>query len=145
MLSLRIIIVIRVAALCLFTMVLPCFAVGSDQNPQSSDQPMPNMPSMSAPVPGSMNIQAHTFIDFLEMHATSGTDAEPISTPFAMMMKTKGKWTLMLHGIAFLNDIQQSGRRGGGYSGEGERRFRREAERRSGAKVNSSRSEATLA
>ena len=32
-----------------------------------------------------------------------------------------------------------------GYSGEGERRFRREAERRSGAKVNSSRSEATLA
>jgi len=32
-----------------------------------------------------------------------------------------------------------------GYSGEGERLFRREAERRSGAKVNSSRSEATLA
>lgn len=33
----------------------------------------------------------------------------------------------------------------GGYSGEGERCFRREAERRSGVKVNSSRSEATLA
>jgi hypothetical protein len=32
-----------------------------------------------------------------------------------------------------------------GYAGEGEHRFRREAERRSGAKVNSSRSEATLA
>jgi len=32
-----------------------------------------------------------------------------------------------------------------GYSGEGEHRFRKEAERRSGAKVNSSRSEATLA
>src|ERR1700677_2165274 len=31
------------------------------------------------------------------------------------------------------------------YSGEGEHRFRREAERHSGAKVNSSRSEATLA
>src|SRR5260370_4140367 len=31
-----------------------------------------------------------------------------------------------------------------GYSGEGEHRFRREAERRSGVKVNSSRSEATL-
>ena len=31
-----------------------------------------------------------------------------------------------------------------GYSGEGEHRFRKEAERRSGAKVNSSRSEATL-
>ena len=32
-----------------------------------------------------------------------------------------------------------------GYSGEGKHRFRREAERHSGAKVNSSRSEATLA
>jgi hypothetical protein len=32
-----------------------------------------------------------------------------------------------------------------GYSGEGERLFRREAERRSGRKLNSSRSEATLA
>jgi hypothetical protein len=32
-----------------------------------------------------------------------------------------------------------------GYSGEGERCFRREAERHSGTKVNSSRSEATLA
>jgi hypothetical protein len=32
-----------------------------------------------------------------------------------------------------------------GYSGEGERRFRREGERHSGVKVNSSRSEATLA
>ena len=31
-----------------------------------------------------------------------------------------------------------------GYSGEGEHRFRREAERRSGVKLNSSRSEATL-
>jgi hypothetical protein len=31
-----------------------------------------------------------------------------------------------------------------GYSGEGEHRFRKEAERHSGAKVNSSRSEATL-
>jgi hypothetical protein len=32
-----------------------------------------------------------------------------------------------------------------GYSGEGEHRFRREGERHSGVKVNSSRSEATLA
>jgi hypothetical protein len=33
----------------------------------------------------------------------------------------------------------------GGYSGEGEHRFRREGEHHSGVKVNSSRSEATLA
>ena len=39
------------------------------------------------------------------------------------------------HGLGVMN----------GYLGEGEHRFRREAERHSGAKVNSSRSEATLA
>ncbi len=38
------------------------------------------------------------------------------------------------------NDVKEVG-----YSGEGERCFRREAERHSGVKVNSSRSEATLA
>ncbi len=54
---------------------------------------------------------SRTLIDQMEMHPTSGTDIEPISTPFAMLMKTKGAWTLMLHGVAFLNDIQQSGPR----------------------------------
>src|SRR6185437_4835804 len=51
-------------------------------------------------------------IDVLKHHATSGTDAEPISTPSAMLMKEQGKWMLMLHGVAFLNEIQQSGPRG---------------------------------
>ncbi len=41
--------------------------------------------------------------------------------------------------------IENRGKDVAGYSGEGEHRFRREAERRSGTKVNSSRSEATLA
>jgi len=30
-----------------------------------------------------------------------------------MLMATKGSWTFMFHGVAFLDDIQQSGPRGG--------------------------------
>ena len=41
------------------------------------------------------------------------TDAEPDSTPIEMLMTTKGTWTLMFHGEAFLSDMQQSGPRGG--------------------------------
>ena len=51
-------------------------------------------------------------IESLLHHATSGTDAEPNSTPASMLMTTKGHWTLMFHGEAFLIDVQQSGPRG---------------------------------
>jgi hypothetical protein len=53
-----------------------------------------------------------TFIEEIEHHGTSGTSAEPNSTPIPMLMTTKGKWTLMFHGEAFLSAIQQSGPRG---------------------------------
>jgi len=45
-------------------------------------------------------------------HSTSGTSAEPDSTPIPMLMTTKGNWMLMLHGEIFLNAIQQTGPRG---------------------------------
>ena len=59
-----------------------------------------------------MTMHPQSFIDLIAMHATAGTDAEPDSTPFDMVMKVKGGWTLMVHGVAFLTDIQQSGPRG---------------------------------
>lgn len=52
------------------------------------------------------------FIDVLQEHSTSGTDAQPESTPSEMLMATKGSWTFMLHGEGFVNEIQQSGPRG---------------------------------
>ena len=52
------------------------------------------------------------WIDILQQRATSGTDAEPNSTPLHMLMTTKGNWTLMFHGEAFLNQFQQTGPRG---------------------------------
>ena len=51
-------------------------------------------------------------IDLIEQHATAGTDAEPTSTPQNMLMTTRGGWMFMLHGVAFLNDTQQTGPRG---------------------------------
>ncbi len=48
----------------------------------------------------------------IEHHGTSGTSAEPNSTPIPMLMTVKGKWMLMFHGEAFLNALQQSGPRG---------------------------------
>jgi hypothetical protein len=66
---------------------------------------MPGMSTQAMP-------NSSTMIDQLEMHASSGTGAEPDSTPFPMLMLSKGQWTFMFHGEAFLNDIQQSGPRG---------------------------------
>jgi hypothetical protein len=55
-------------------------------------------------------------------------------------MQPAEEFSTLTHEIA--HEILHRGDRG--YSGEGEHRFRREAERHSGAKVNSSRSVATL-
>ncbi len=59
-----------------------------------------------------MRGQPNTFIEAVLAHATSGTSAEPESTPGPMLMKSKGNWTLMFHSEAFLNALQQSGPRG---------------------------------
>jgi hypothetical protein len=72
-------------------------------------QSMPGMTGMDHEQP-SMNSQS--LVQSLMQHATSGTDAEPNSTPVSMLMATKGNWTLMFHGEAFLIDVQQSGPRG---------------------------------
>src|SRR3989442_5476361 len=57
-------------------------------------------------------MESHSLIELLQHHATAGTDAEPNSTPFPMLVTMKGKWTLMFHGEAFLNELQQTGPRG---------------------------------
>jgi len=59
-----------------------------------------------------MEMSAGSLTEEILNHATSGTSAEPDSTPVPMLMTTKGTWTLMFHGAAFLSDIQQTGPRG---------------------------------
>ncbi len=78
-------------------------------NMPSGSQSMPGMAGMSH---DQSNMQSHSLVESLLQHATSGTDAEPNSTPVSMLMATKANWTLMFHGEAFLVDVQQAGPRG---------------------------------
>lgn len=59
-----------------------------------------------------MSMQPESLVELRLQHSTSGTDAEPNSTPIEMLMTTKGNWTLMFHGEGFLIETQQSGGRG---------------------------------
>ena len=72
----------------------------------SSQETMSDMPGMVH------STQSESLTESLLNHAASGTDAEPGSTPSQMLMFSSGNWTLMFHGEAFLNAIQQSGPRG---------------------------------
>ena len=60
----------------------------------------------------SMSMHPETFLQAIVHHASSGTTAEPNSSPSPMLMKQKGTWLLMLHANVFLLDLQQSGARG---------------------------------
>jgi hypothetical protein len=78
---------------------------GQDQDHQGMDMSHMDMSHTNMASPRSL-------IEVLQEHSTSGTDAESNSTPSEMIMATKGGWTFMFHGEAFLNEIQQSGPRG---------------------------------
>ena len=62
-----------------------------------------NMPNNAAP----------SFIDSIVRHESAGTSPEPDSTPHSMLMASRAGWTLMFHGVAFVNSLQQTGPRGG--------------------------------
>lgn len=59
-----------------------------------------------------MGMESDSLVQETLHRSTSGTSAEPNSTPMPMLMTTKGKWKLMFHANAFLNVEQQSGPRG---------------------------------
>jgi hypothetical protein len=52
------------------------------------------------------------FTQEIQAHTTSGTSAQPNSTPAPMLMTMHGNWRLMVHGNAFLADTQQTSPRG---------------------------------
>src|SRR5215813_7374219 len=82
------------------------------QQPSSSqDMDQMQMPGMNH---HQMNMETapKDFLEEIQHHSTSGTSAEPNSTPMPMLMTMSGKWMLMFHGEAFLNALQQSGPRG---------------------------------
>ena len=76
----------------------------------AQDAPGSGMPEMSHMYTGPAMAP---FIETIERHQLSGTDVEPQSSPNAMLMFEHGPWRFMLHGRAFLNEMQQTGPRGG--------------------------------
>jgi hypothetical protein len=60
-----------------------------------------------------ITMHPQTFLQEIIHHGTSGTTAEPNSTPVPMLMATKRSWMLMFHANAFVMDEQQSSVRGG--------------------------------
>ncbi|MGH9420532.1 MAG: hypothetical protein ACRD3J_11195, partial [Thermoanaerobaculia bacterium] len=49
--------------------------------------------------------------DFL-MRQTSGTSMNPAAAPMHMTMSQQGDWMLMIHALAFVNQVSESGPRG---------------------------------
>ena len=84
--------------------------------PQTDCMPgmaMPGCPDPAQPENGLMRqMHPHSFLEEIQHHASAGTSAEPNSTPAPMAMWMRGNWMLMLHGLAFITDEQQSGPRG---------------------------------
>ena len=84
----------------------------------SKEQPLPEVKTDHEQMHGMHMWPLHrhrtreTLTKEIEHHGTSGTSAEPSSTPVPMLMTMKGNWRLMFHGVAFLNALQQSGPRG---------------------------------
>jgi hypothetical protein len=80
---------------------------------QNNDAGTQNMPGMTAAEMANMpGMEPPTFIDAILHHDSSGTSAQPNSTPVPMLMTKNGAWTLMFHANVFLVDQQQSGPRG---------------------------------
>lgn len=116
-----------IRACCVFTVVLSLgTALGqqTDQGEQTNGQmsgmqhehgthgAQPQNQSMSSTQHHGMEMQPKSFVENVLHHSSSGTSAEPNSTPAPMLMTMKGNWTLMFHGVGWLNELQQSGPRG---------------------------------
>jgi len=90
------------------------------QQPGAPCMPGMQMPGCPQPAPTQQNgvaalmtMQPQNFLQAIVSHTTSGTDAEPASTPAPMLMTRKGAWLLMFHANVFVLDEQQSSPRGG--------------------------------
>lgn len=99
----------------------PARARATDNQAQDQAQDMAvkpaNGPAMNSPMDkGAMalmkQMNPETFLEEIQHHSSSGTSAEPDSTPAPMLMSMKGPWMLMLHGNAFVTETQQTGPRG---------------------------------
>src|SRR5579864_7236970 len=86
-------------------------SVAHAQQPTMPDMPGMDMGQMphdtQTPMKMNMMEQPTSLIDAQLNHLSSGTSIEPASTPINMIMSSRAGWMLMLHGTAFVANIQQ--------------------------------------
>jgi hypothetical protein len=85
---------------------------GGGQGQTTSTMTMPGTMLGSQNENVMMGMQPKNFVQEIVGHTTSGTSAQPNSTPAPMLMAVKSGWTLMFHANVFISDEQQSGSRG---------------------------------
>lgn len=98
--------------LLLAILLLPGMALAQQGNPQQSQPCMPGMSMPECAGTDLITMQPQNLLQEIVRHTTSGTSAEPISTPSPMLMGRKGRWMLMFHANVFVLDEQQSSVRG---------------------------------
>jgi hypothetical protein len=116
---------IRILGLALWFFLASVFACGptraqnsGTEKPEPQDMGQMDMSGakeqkVMAGEHAAMNMQApDNFIDEIVQHISSGTSAEPNSTPAPMLMAERGAWNLMFHANVFIVDLQQTGARG---------------------------------
>lgn len=92
--------------------LFPAIAWGQQGNSPQNQSCMPGMAMPGCANAGDMAMQPQNFSQEILSHTTSGTSAEPLSTPVPMLMTRKGNWLFMFHANAFVLDEQQSSARG---------------------------------
>lgn len=95
----------------LFTMWIAC-GTALAQSAHSSHGTIDSSEGECTMHMGSSDQEHPSLATLTTQHASSGTDAQPNSTNYEMLMTEKGPWVFMFHGEAFLNEIQQTGPRG---------------------------------
>ncbi len=85
--------------------------------PSAMPMDMPGMKTGPMPMDGGLKelmdqMNPQTFLQEIQHHGSSGTSAEPNSTPVPMLMEMKGPWMLMFHANAFVVNTQQTSARG---------------------------------
>jgi hypothetical protein len=101
----------RVCVVAVVLLLFPAL-IRAQGNVDERTRCMPGMVMPGCPETGLMTMHPDTFIQEIVHHASSGTNAEPNSTPVPMLMTMKRGWMLMFHANAFVLDEQQTSPRG---------------------------------
>src|SRR3984957_10896381 len=99
------------SGLLLTILLFPAMVLAQQGNPPQGSPCMPGMSMPGCEGADLMTMEPKNFLQEIVRHTTSGTGAEPISTPAPMLMTRKGRWMLMFHANVFVLDEQQSSRR----------------------------------